>query len=275
MNDELKSIAQLAQELGVTRQAIYQKLKGEELANAVQPYTVKQGNACKYTLQAQELIKQAFGNITTENFKVELTEFKDRFKEVSSELTSCKEQLESALRDLEDKSQELQAKEQALNELTEFKVKFKEMSSESVLNDTEQQKRELQAKEQTLNELKDCKEKLESQISDLMSEKKELEIIKVRFEEKENVISELREQVDNLKSDKDKLNERLDKAEQDRAELIDANRELTIALKAAQALHGMDKKQSAIVDQAETIINDETQQPPKKRSWIDKLLRRK
>ena len=239
MNDELKSIAQLARELGVTRQAIYQKLKGEELAKAVQPYTVKQGNACKYTLQAQELIKQAFNNIATEDFKVELTEFKVKFKEMSSELTSCKEQLESALQDAENKNHELQAKEQTLNELTS------------------------------------CKVKLESQVSYLMSEKNELEIIKVRVEEKENVISELKTQVDNLKADKDKLNERLDKAEQDRAELIEANRELTIALKAAQALHGMDKKQAAIVDQAEAIINDVPQQPTKKRSWLDKLLRRK
>lgn len=239
MNDELKSIAQLAQELGVTRQAIYQKLKGEELAKAVQPYAVKQGNACKYTLKAQELIKQAFANISTEDFKAELTECKDRFKDLSTKLTDCEKELESVLQDVEAK------------------------------------KRELQEKERTLNELTNCKERLESRISELILEKKELEIIKVRFEEKENVISEIRTQVDNLKADKDKLNERLDKAEQDRAELIEANRELTIALKAAQALHGMDKKQSAIVDQAETIINDVSQQPLKKRSWIDKLLRRK
>lgn len=239
MNDELKSIAQLAQELGVTRQAIYQKLKGEELAKAVQPYAVKQGNACKYTLKAQELIKQAFANISTEDFKAELTECKDRFKDLSTKLTDCEKELESVLQDVEVK------------------------------------KHELQEKERTLNELTNCKKRLESQISELILEKKELEIIKVRLEEKENIISEIRAQVDNLKADKYKLNERLDKAEQDRAELIEANRELTIALKAAQALHGMDKKQSAIVDQAETIINDVSQQPLKKRSWIDKLLRRK
>ena len=239
MNDELKSIAQLAQELGVTRQAVYQKLKGKELAKALQPYTVKQGNACKYTLQAQELIKQAFSNISTEDFKAELTELEEKCKELSSRLTNCKEQLESALQE----------------------------------NDKKKQK--LQAKEQTVNELTDCKVKLESQISDLISEKKELEIIKVRFEEKENVISELRTQVDSLKSDKDKLNERLDKAEKDRAELIEANRELTIALKAAQALHGMDKKQAAIVDQTVATVDTPLHQPEKKRSWLDKLLRRK
>lgn len=239
MNDELKSIAQLAQELGVTRQAIYQKLKGEELAKAVQPYAVKQGNACKYTLKAQELIKQAFANISTEDFKAELTECKDRFKDLSTKLTNCEKELESVLQDVEAKKRELQEKERALNELT------------------------------------NCKERLESQISELILEKKELEIIKVRFEEKENVISELRTQVDSLKSDKDKLNERLDKAEKDRAELIEANRELTIALKAAQALHGMDKKQAAIVDQTVATVDTPLHQPEKKRSWLDKLLRRK
>ena len=132
MND-LKSISQIAVNLGVSRQAVYSKLKSAELARAVKPLTVKQGNTTLYTLQAQELIKQAFGDITPEDFKIELTEFKEKCKVLSSELTSCKEQLESALQDVEGKSCELQAKEQTLNELTSCKVKLESQISDLLL----------------------------------------------------------------------------------------------------------------------------------------------
>ena len=232
MNDELKSIAQLAQELGVTRQAIYQRLKGKELAKAVKPYVVRQGNACKYDLQAQELIKQAFCGAISSDFKEELTEIKEEFKVVSNELTQCKNQLESALNDVNRKNTELQQKEQALNELTKsFTI--------------------------------------------LESENNELEKVKIRFEEQQSVISALHNQISDrdktiidLKDDKDKLNTRLDIAEETISNL-------TVALQAAQALHGIEKRQAAIVDQTDTVAEEPLQQPQKKRSWLDKLLRRK
>ena len=52
------------------------------------------------------------------DLKEELTEIKEKFKVVSSELTQCKCQLESALENFDRKNSELQQKEQALNELT-------------------------------------------------------------------------------------------------------------------------------------------------------------
>ena len=58
--NELKTISQIAAELGVTRQAVYQRIKGAELSTRLQPFTVKQNNTKFYTLQGQELIKQAF-----------------------------------------------------------------------------------------------------------------------------------------------------------------------------------------------------------------------
>lgn len=59
-------------------------------------------------------------------------------------------------------------------------------------------------------------------------------------------LEQLKAQIEELKEDKQKLNERLDRAERDRTELIAANRELTVALKAAQALHGLDKQRKMI-----------------------------
>lgn len=71
MNEELKSIAQLAQELGVTRQAVYQKIKyNNELSKNISKFTVKEKNKTLYDLQAQNLIKQAFENGVSVNSKV-------------------------------------------------------------------------------------------------------------------------------------------------------------------------------------------------------------
>ena len=94
------------------------------------------------------------------------------------------------------------------------------------------------------------------------------------LENSEKIIAE-------LKADKNKLNDRLDKAEADRTELIASNKELTIALKAAQALHGMDKQQAAIEVKAEpntvSPIPSETQQTTEqeKKSLFANIFRRR
>lgn len=71
MNEDLKTIAQLAQELGVTRQAVYQKIRNNiELSKNISKFTVKEKNKTLYDLQAQNLIKQAFENGVSVNSKV-------------------------------------------------------------------------------------------------------------------------------------------------------------------------------------------------------------
>lgn len=66
--DDFKSISQLAKELGVTRQAIYKKIKTDnQLSTGLQQFTVNQGKLTVYSLQGQKLIKQAFLNNTTVN----------------------------------------------------------------------------------------------------------------------------------------------------------------------------------------------------------------
>ena len=235
-----KSITQIAQDLGVTRQTIYNKLKDVSLSAAVKPYTVQQGKYTLYDVKAQNLIKQAvFGN----DVKEELTNCKREFDKVSNDLKKCKNELDRV-------SKELNAKDDKIRELNRTIDDFK------VKNET------------VKDQLTECKKML-------LEREKELDILKHKVSALTEFNTLHNKTINRLEQDNKKLNERLDKAEQDRAELIEANRELTIALKAAQALHGMDKKQSAIVDQAETIINDVSQQPLKKRSWIDKLLRRK
>lgn len=73
MNEDLKTIAQLAQELGVTRQAVYQKIKYNiELSKNISKFTVKEKNKTLYDLQAQNLIKQAFESNASVNSKVNI-----------------------------------------------------------------------------------------------------------------------------------------------------------------------------------------------------------
>ena len=65
---EYKSISQLAKEIGVTRQAIYKKIKTDnQLSTGLQQFTVNQGKLTVYSLQGQKLIKQAFLNNTAVN----------------------------------------------------------------------------------------------------------------------------------------------------------------------------------------------------------------
>lgn len=87
--------------------------------------------------------------------------------------------------------------------------------------------------------------------------------------------------VQELRADKATLNSRLDKAEADRTELITNNKELTIALKAAQALHGMDKHQSVIevdapMEQQQSQPQTETpQELQRKPSFLQRLFRKR
>lgn len=68
--NEYKSISELAAELKVTRQAVYQKIKKDkELSTGLRKFTVNENNKTLYSLQGQELIKQAFNSVASVNSK--------------------------------------------------------------------------------------------------------------------------------------------------------------------------------------------------------------
>lgn len=70
MTEDNKTIAQIAAELGVTRQAVYQRIKNNsELSTAISQFTVKKNNTTLYNLQAQQIIKQAFESGVNVNCK--------------------------------------------------------------------------------------------------------------------------------------------------------------------------------------------------------------
>lgn len=136
----LMSISQISDKLGVSKQAVYVKLKRPDIATAVKSETVRQGNKTLYTLNAVKLIEQAFSATIsdTDSTKVE---------KIESQLKDVKEQLESTTEQLKNKCEELRQKEQTLNELN-TKLKVIESTIESLASDKsflqEQIKQQLQ-----------------------------------------------------------------------------------------------------------------------------------
>ena len=112
---------------------------------------------------------------------------------------------------------------------------------------------------------------LKQQLLDKQERIKELELDKKLTTAATNrQISALEGRVELLKQQNDILNTRLDKAENERERLENNISDLTTALTAAQALHGMDKKQ------AQLELNAEDQgEPEPKRSLFARLFRKR
>lgn len=234
--NEYQTIAEIAANIGVSRQAVYLKLKNNDLSNAVKPFTESQGKVTRYSIQGVELIKEAFLNNPV-NYEVKqltdnLSESQATCQNLSSELNSCKAELEKSVKELE-----------------QLREKVKSLETANA---------ELLKKSSGLDNLTNKCQELE----------KSCEVL-------ETTISEMKIQIADLKADKDKLNERLDKADNDRTELIQANKELTIALKAAQALHGMDKQQKVIETESDKTNTQPQPEPQPKQGFFSRLFHKR
>lgn len=207
---ERKSMVQIAQELGVTRQTIYNRLKSKELAEAVKPFTTVEGCNKFYDIEAQELIKQA---VLKDSLKVS----KENFDNVVKDLQISNKNFDEVSKRLESTRKELENTHQTI-------AKLKADNSD------------LQAENENL---KAVKVEFDKHTIDYRLLEQKLDACEMLNAEKEKRIEELSEQIKSLESDKARLNERLDKAETNISNL-------TTALTAAQALHGMDKQQAAI-----------------------------
>lgn len=116
--------------------------------------------------------------------------------------------------------------------------------------------------EELKKQLADKSHKLES----LIEQQKSIPALKAEIDSRDKLIIE-------LQADKKLLNKRLDKAEAERTSFLNNISELTIALKAAQALHGMDKQQVAI--EVKPDAEPEQTEQPRKTSFFSRLFRRK
>lgn len=131
-------------------------------------------------------------------------------------------------------------------------------------------------------QLADLRRHITEQNNQIESLRRQLSDTEKKLDEYKHKVSALTEfnnlhhkTIDRLEKENNKLNERLDKAETERAGFLNNISELTIALKAAQALHGMDKQQAAIElkEPAEQATQDQSE-PPRKTSLFSRLFRR-
>lgn len=236
-----KSISQIAEDLCVTRQTIYNKLKDAALSAAVKAHTVQQGKYTLYDEQAQELIKQAIcGNSVNDD----LTAYKKEFDKVSNDLTECKNELDKLSKELENRD----------NKILELSAVIDDLKAEN---------------ESVKKELTECKDQLsdrDNTIADLRRQLSEVDKLQEKVKNLMSFNTMHHKTIDGLEQDKKKLNERLDTAEETISNL-------TTALQAAQALHGIDKAPKTIEVKEEPAA-DQTEGKPRKTSLFSRLFRR-
>lgn len=188
MMNELKSISQIAKDLGVTRQTVYNKLKAAALSAAVNEHIVKQGNYTLYDLQAQELIKQAiYGN----SVKEELTDCKNN-------LTACKTEFDKVSKDLTACKNELYAKDKIINELNAkiADLRTNEKTVKALQSQLIEKSKDLECCQNALDGANIKNNRNEIFYN---SQKKAFES---KLSDKDNFIAELKAQIDGLGADK-------------------------------------------------------------------------
>lgn len=240
-----KSISQLAEDLCVTRQTIYNKLKDAALSAAVKAHTVQQGKYTLYDEQAQNLIKQAIcGNSVNDD----LTACKRELDKVSNDLTECKSELDKLSKELDNRDKNI----------LELNATIDDLKAEN---------------ETVKDELTKCKDLLSDRDNTIADLRRQLSDTEKKLDEYKHKVSALTEfntihhrTIDSLEQDKKKLNERLDTAEETISNL-------TTALQAAQALHGIDKAPKTIEVKEEPAA-DQTEGKPRKTSLFSRLFRR-
>ena len=168
--NELKSISEIAKELNVSRQAVYLKLKNNDLSEAVKPFAERQGNVTRYTNQGIQLIKDSFTNSSvkcdfTEELKSltdNLTESQENCQELSKNLNTCQIELDKALKEVQELKRinsELTAKASVNDSLTE--------ECKALENSCQVLKTKLSEKENYINSLESDKASQSEQLNTL------------------------------------------------------------------------------------------------------------
>ncbi len=138
---EYMTIADMAKELNVSRQAVYQKIKSSaELSTALQQFTVKQGNKTVYSLQGQKLIRQAFENNSTVNSKP-----KDVYKKVSIDNSL----IDILTQQIQTKDKQIEAMQAQISKLTDtVKELTTALQAAQALHGMDKQQKVIEVKEQ-------------------------------------------------------------------------------------------------------------------------------
>lgn len=174
---------------------------------------------------------------------------------------------ESNYLSLRTQNEELKAKlEEAEKKLSAEQAQKEQLLSDAALK--------LEEQKQTISSLQHKLSEKENELEEIKNKMRELEklsdqnVFRHKASNLEETVKGKDRTINNLEQDKKKLNERLDIAEANISNL-------TIALKAAQALHGMDKQQ-AVIETTAQADPEQTEtapaEPEKKRSFFNRLF---
>lgn len=108
-----KTIKQIADEIGVSKQAIHQKRKKEPLSTNLQPFTETIDRVIYISVDGEKLIKEAFG-IKNENVNSSIV-YDNKFTQKDGELKRIIDILE---KQIDSKDNLIQQQQKSINELT-------------------------------------------------------------------------------------------------------------------------------------------------------------
>lgn len=113
----MKTIKQIADELGVSKQAVHQKRKKEPLSTTLQPFTETVDGAIYISVDGENLIKKAFSRNepSTPIDGIDDNEFRSIDGQVSSDFSVVIEVLQ---KQLEVKDKQISEQQQSIKELT-------------------------------------------------------------------------------------------------------------------------------------------------------------
>lgn len=119
----MKTIREIAEEIGVTKQAVHQKRKKEPLSTSLQPFTSTVDGVVYISVDGEKLIKQAFNsrsvNETVNDVYTSVDgSFTPSFTVVDGVLEVLKEQLEVKDNQIKEQQNQLMEKEKQITELT-------------------------------------------------------------------------------------------------------------------------------------------------------------
>ena len=111
----MKTIKQIAVEIGVSKQAVYDKIKREPLSSALKNLTVKLDNTLHYDLDGERLIKSAFNKKNQSSVSSKTSQELDSFSQ--DLIDSLKGTISILERELEVKNKLIDEQQQAMREL--------------------------------------------------------------------------------------------------------------------------------------------------------------
>lgn len=146
----MKTIKQIADEIGVSKQAVHQKRKSKALSTALQPFTTTVDGVVYISVDGEKLIKQAFESKVSVKLNDKLSESKTQNDTVVDLLLKQSEMLKNEL-DIKNKqieelnerlaeSQKLLNQQQQLNAIAEQKIKVIEQKETEPIENEKQKK---------------------------------------------------------------------------------------------------------------------------------------